>query len=232
MAREKGSSMKNVMRILIFLLVLSITDKGFADAGFAYRFFLKITNDDGETSKGSFYFGSWEEYGSEKSLLDFVKENSNIKELEIFPEILTLKISQSDLDFTDKNSSVKIKISNVVNIQVIEFLSYVPNQRLVLLNEDELNILFRKGLNFSSLYFKDYEIIVAENCIDILLSDKTKEELDYEAEIFSKKLRDKVEELNYSLEMENGDVYFNFFRQEKKKLLKKGIVVFTIWYAL
>lgn len=232
MVRKESNSMKKTVRILVLFIFLKVSYKSYADAGFAYRFFIEITDKAGEKNKGYFYFVSWEEYQKEKRLIDFVKENSNLKELEIYSNILTLYIQESDLDFTDKTSGLKIMMSAIENIHIIEVLSYPPGERLILLNKEELNIVYKEGINYSSVYFKDYETIVAENCTDILLSAKTKKELDAEAKLFSERLRKKVEELNNSLEMGNGDEYFKFFQLEKKKLLKKGIVVFTIWQVL
>jgi len=137
----------------------------YADAGYAYRFYVNVEIN-GENINGYLYHGSYQKYEEGSLLLDYLKKTSHNGEVNIYKEIRTVNLTYFNVDFTLNNSEFVLNLNQDIGIEIVEVLLYNGDERLIKINKEEFDLL-----KFTKPIVEDiYDEKISENCSYILLS--------------------------------------------------------------
>lgn len=230
MVGEKINYMNKITLIAFFIFSLVFSKEVLADAGKAYRFFGEIYTKT-EKVKGYFYVYAKDIYKEDSSVLSFCKKNYKT-ELKIYSKIKTLV--DYPIDVSMKKYETTLNLTDVVRIVVIEYLSFIPDDRLFLLTKEEFGIIFSSKQNVDDIEFKNknIEMLLSENCSNLLISPIKESILNDEAKKLSQRLERKINTLLKSNKKLDSDLFWQYLSLEKKKLLDKKIVLINFCFVL
>lgn len=209
------------MKKIALIIFLFISSYSFADAGYGYRFSVKVILQNTDTVSGYIYVYSWDKYESFGNLESFLNKNVPNQKLNIYPYIVETTNELITLDFAVSGSKFNINLEDIAKISEIDFLSFGGGTyRLKELSKTEFNLI-KIGKPFSST-INIYDL--AEFC-HLLFLDWKQPINSEDANNLYKKLEQKKNELNNNLEGENGTLFYDYFNQLKKDSLNKGILL-------
>lgn len=213
------------MRKRLLLLLSLFTINSYADAGYAYRFFVDLEFE-GDKIQGYIYHYSYDEF-TDGNVLKYLQNTNVNKEIIIYQNIKTVNVGLN-FDFAVKNSSINVKLRNL-GINLLETLNFRVGGRLIEVTEEEFSMIeYSKPYVFS---IKEQGNEVYESCSEMLITWTQKGNLKLEGLKLKQTLEDKFKRLG-SLEGEKGSKYFQFFNCEKEKLRKKEYILITTCNAL
>ncbi|MDD7914688.1 hypothetical protein [Polaribacter ponticola] len=217
------------MKKIILIILISISTNLFADAGYAYRFFINV-DVAGENLIGYVYHYSYEKFQQNEDFYSYLKRTSSKNEINIYKNIKTLSFG-INYDFTVKDSEVKINFLKNKSIRISEYLSFTPSYRLIKLNEKEFRIINQKGINYIFINKEGEEDIFSENCSDILITTDEITQLNQEKEKIKPLLVKKVKELR-TIKGQKEEPYFKYYSKLQKEFLDKNYLLISVCSAL
>ncbi|MCB0399309.1 MAG: hypothetical protein KDD26_06710 [Winogradskyella sp.] len=210
------------MKRILIVLFLFFSISSFANAGYAYRFHLNLQSENGEMINGYFYL-----YTEKKFINEY---NGNFKEyyegkdeIILYTNVITINLGALILDFTNEDNKTKIKLSDFWRIEINEFVDFGNTDRLFELSTDELNLIKGNKPKSTSIYNEKY----AENCSIILLTWNDNVELLEDKNEISEKMKSFEEDFT-----KYNDELNHYFRNKKKALLNKGVLLIFHYDAL
>lgn len=215
MVRKEKFSL--VMKKVLFFLFLIFSVYSYADAGYSYRFYVKIKVKKGYVN-GYIYHSSYEKYDQDVLLINYLKKTSFNNKVNLYTDIKTVKIKDFIVDFVIKDSGIILSLNNNLQIEKEETLIYNGDERLIQLNYDEYDLVKSYIPNADFIYNEN----LSENCTYILLSWNELKNLS----IHKSEMENKLNYFSKDLEKYNVDIN-NYIQAKKNDLLKNNILLIS-----
>ncbi|MBA6156477.1 hypothetical protein H3Z83_08130 [Tenacibaculum sp. S7007] len=212
------------MKKLLFLVIFFLSVKTFADAGYAYRFYIKAEVK-GKEVKGYFYHYSYDKFDVDRSFYEYLKKTIHNRDINIFKEIVTVNLN-SNYDFALKDSDLSFELKDLNHIELLETLIFLPNSRLIKLTNKEFEIINCSKVNYKFV-IEEGEISFFENCSYVIISLESVDSMMNRKITIEKLIKDKIKNLG-GLKEDNYENYYSYFKQLREELLKEKVLLISV----
>ncbi|CAM1349437.1 hypothetical protein [Tenacibaculum crassostreae] len=216
------------MKRLLFFTLFFLSVKTFADAGYAYRFYIKAEVERNKI-EGYLYHYSYEKYDETKGFYNYLKETSYRNDFKIHKKITTINLGLN-YDFVIKDSDIKLSFSQVENLELVDYLCFPSGDRLIELTKKEFELISCFKVSYK-VVMTEGEISFAENCSYVIISLRDVDSLSKRKKTVKKLINDKIKKLR-GVEGEIDGGYYNYYNQLRGKLLEEKILLISICSAL
>ncbi len=210
---------------MLFLVIFFSSIKTFADAGYAYRFYIKAEVK-GKEVKGYFYHYSYDKFDEAGSFYEYLKKTIPNRDIKIFKEIVTINLNKN-YDFALIDSNLSFELKELGEIRVLETLVFPVGDRLIMLTNKEFKVINCNKINYKYVFYEG-ETNFNEICSDLIVSSTLKvDDLNRIKKKIKGNLSNKIKSLS-NIEIENGDKYYGYYNQLREELLNKKILLISV----
>jgi hypothetical protein len=200
--------------------------KGFAvDPGFAYRFHVNITLENGKQYSGYVYKYSYNKV-EEDNKFTILSEHAK-GEITVYPHIITVNAGMYNLDFVLEGAKQQVKLAEITQIRITETLDFIVAERVKELSEEQYRLIQSTK--------PEYEIIqeaeLLENLHYILFTWNKNQQLLVKKNTLAKEILEKWK-LLIKVEIPNSKTYNDYIKKLKENLLKESILLIDFHDAL
>lgn len=211
-----NSTFRTVFFILTFVFIQS--SNLFADAGLAFRYKIELQNEDQKLIGYVYHYTYSNGYQKEKESFSdyFLREFNNNPYL--YKEVHSLSLSNNiELDFFLQKNKYEFKKQEITNLKLLETKEFTVRERIFSIeNKSVYNLIGKTAFNSEVIYHS-----WMENCCFYIIDfnkkhdvKKIKSNLD---SLIMKHFNEKSQEIN--------EVFFNAFKERRKKLLGQNVLI-------
>ncbi|PTX63501.1 hypothetical protein C8N46_101101 [Kordia periserrulae] len=216
------------MKKIVFIICLFFSFKGKAvDAGYAYRFYVNIALNNGETHHGYIYKYSYNEFKiHQTNIIDFLSKQSNGK-IKIYPYIIEVNAGRHIIDFIPKGINTQVSLNEIEKLDIIEYVYFTPDERLKELTKEQFQLIKTTKARFEVIE----DVHLYENIKFILFTWDENKEL---SRLKNKTANEIKEQRKRYIETEiiQSEKFTTFMKILKENLLKENILLIEFAEAL